>query len=118
MTSRAHGTVRKAITLRERIATACIAAGGMAILAACAPLAAVLVLRNHAIGLLDVYAGFPHWGPATAALAGTAGFACGADRTIVLSHHLFLTARPRHAWLTAGLWAALLLCAGAAMRLP
>jgi hypothetical protein len=117
MMSRVHGIARKAITLRERIATAGIAAGATAILAAGAPLAAVLFLRNHAIGLLDVYAGFPHWGLATAALAGTAGFACGADRTLVLSHHLFLTARPRHAWLTAGLWAALLLCAGAAMWL-
>ena len=113
MKSRATGAARLSITPVDRIATACIAAGAAVIVAALAPLAAVIFLRNHAIGLLDVYAGFSHWGLATAVLAGAAGCACGADRTIVLSHHLLLTARPRAPWLTAGLWAALLLCAGA-----
>ena len=53
----------------------------------------------------------------TDALAAATGFACGADRTIVLSHHLLLTARPRDALLTAGLWSALLLCAAVSMLL-
>jgi len=113
MRSRATAAACPAITPVDRIATACIAAGATAIVAALAPLAAVIFLRNHAVGLLDVYAGFWHWGLATAALAGIAGFVCGADRTIVLSHHMLLTARPRAPWLTAGLWAAMLFCAGA-----
>ena len=117
MRSRVPVAAYPAITPMDRIVTACFAAGAAAVVAGLAPLAAVIFLRNHAVGLLDVYAGFSHWGLATAALAGTAGFVCGADRTIVLSHHLLLTARPRAPWLTAGLWAAILLCAGASMRL-
>lgn len=89
----------------------------MALGAALAPLAAVIFLRNHGIGLLDGYASFLHWGVAVSALAGSAGFVCGADRTIALSRHLLLTARPFDARLTAGLWAALLLCAAASVLL-
>ena len=89
----------------------------MAILAALAPLGAVIFLRDHAVGLLDLYASFTHWGLAVSVLAAATGFACGADRTIVLSHHLLLTARPRDTLLTAGLWSALLLCAAASALL-
>ena len=112
MMSRPLSLAGMAVTPMDRVVTACIAAGAAALVAACAPLAAMLFLRNHAIGLLDVYAGFSHWGLAVATLAGTVGFMCGADRTIVLSHHLLLTARPRNPLLTAGLWTAVALCAG------
>jgi hypothetical protein len=89
----------------------------MAILAALAPLAVVIFLRDHGIGLLYLYASFVHWGLAVSALAALTGFICGADRTIVLSHHLLLTARPRDMPLTAGMWSALLLCAAASVLL-
>ena len=117
MTTPLHGAVRAPVSLVERAVTALLTGCAMAILAALAPLVVVIFLRNHGIGLLNLYASFAHWGQAVSALAAATGFVCGADRTIVLSHHLLLTARPRDALLTAGLWAALLLCAAASMLL-
>ncbi|MCS0580993.1 hypothetical protein NX784_05275 [Massilia pinisoli] len=117
MTTRSHRVVRAPVSLANRAVTALFAGCAMAILAALAPLGAVIFLRDHAIGLLDLYASFTHWGLAVSVLAAATGFACGADRTIVLSHHLLLTARPRDALLTTGLWSVLLLCAAASALL-
>ena len=118
MTTGSHGTARVPVSLANRAVTALFAGCAMAVLAALAPLGAVIFLRDHGIGLLDLYASFAHWGLPVAVLAAATGFVCGADRTIVLSHHLLLTARPRDARLTAGLWSALLLCAAARTLLP
>jgi hypothetical protein len=112
-----HGAVRAPISLVERAVTALLTGCAMAMFAALAPLAVVIFLRDHGIGLLVLYASFAHWGLAVSALAAVTGFVCGADRTIVLSHHLLLTARPRDALLTAGMWSALLLCAAASVLL-
>jgi len=117
MTPGSHGAVRAPVSLVDRVVTALFVGCAMAILAALAPLAVVIFLRNHGIGLLDLYAGFAHWGLAVSTLAATTGFVCGADRTIVLSHHLLLTARPRDVLLTPGLWSALLLCAAGSVLL-
>jgi hypothetical protein len=117
MTTPLRGAVRAPVPLLERAVTALLTGCAMAVLAALAPLAVVIFLRNHGIGLLDLYASFAHWGLAVSALAAVTGFVCGADRTIVLSHHLLLTASPRDALLTAGLWSALLLCAAVSMLL-
>jgi hypothetical protein len=117
MTTGSHGAAHVPVSLADRTVTALLTGGAMAILAALAPLAVVIFLRNHGIGLLDLYASFARWGLAVSALAAVTGFACGADRTIVLSHHLLLTARPRDALLTAGLWSGLLLCAAASVLL-
>ncbi|NIA53500.1 hypothetical protein HAV22_07515 [Massilia sp. TW-1] len=111
MATSSHGTARTPVSLANRAVTALFAGCAMAVLAALAPLGAVIFLRDHAIGLLDLYANFTHWGLAVSLLAAATGFVCGADRTIVLSHHLLLTARPRDALLSAGLWLALMLCA-------
>jgi len=112
-----RGAVCAPVSLVNRVITALLTGCAMALLAALAPLAVVIFLRNHYIGLLDLYASFAHWGLAVSALAAATGFICGADRTIVLSHHLLLTARPRDALLTVGLWSALLLCAAASVLL-
>jgi hypothetical protein len=117
MTTGSPAAARTAVSLANRAITALFAGSAMAILAALAPLAVVIFLRNHAIGLLDLYASYAHWGLAVSALAAATGFACGADRTIVLSHHLLWTARPRDALLTAGMWSALLLCAAGSVLL-
>jgi hypothetical protein len=117
MTTSSHGAARAPVSLTNRVVTALLAGSAMAILAALAPLAVVIFLRNHGIGLLGLYASFAHWGLAVSALAAATGFVYGADRTIVLSHHLLFTAHPRDALLTAGMWSALLLCAAGSVLL-
>ncbi|MBW8899856.1 MAG: hypothetical protein JF619_17485 [Massilia sp.] len=117
MTTGSQGAVHAPVSLPNRAVTALLTGCAMAVLAALTPLAVVIFLRNHGIALLDLYASFAHWGLAVSALAAVTGFVCGADRTIVLSHHLLLTARPRDVLLTAGLWSALLLCAAASVLL-
>lgn len=94
-------------SLANRATTACIAGAVVLLLAAIAPVAAVLALRDHGLVVLGAYLTFWRWGLPIVLLAAATGFVLGADRTTVLFNHGLLVARPRDWPRSIAVWTAL-----------
>jgi hypothetical protein len=88
--------------------TAIIAAVVMAIMAIGLPVGLLILTRGKGVPFVGAYLSFASWGSAIIIASAMTGFALGSVRTVVLFGHLWLTERPRNAWLSSLLWIALI----------